>query len=143
MCPVLFLKRMYAIDVPEAEQWARGPLVWPSAFTKKSFILQLQRLSFAGIVSRCDLEALEMANNSACFWNECIDQKTIAGFPFSRMVIFKWTIILFICTVFLREELQKTYFYVVFLYLRFYAMSSVGETLAEVTLTAWPYWAQL
>lgn len=30
-----------------------------------------------------------------------------------------------------------------FLYLRFYAMSSVGETLAEVTLTAWPYWAQL
>lgn len=66
----------------------------------------------SGIVSCCDLEALEMANNSACFWNECIDQKTIASFLFSRMVIFKWTITLFICTVILREELQKTYFYV-------------------------------
>lgn len=74
---------MYATDVPEAEQWARGPLVWASTFAKKYFILQLWRVSFAGIVSRCDLQASEAANNSAFLWNEWVDQKTIAGFQFS------------------------------------------------------------
>lgn len=47
---------------------------------------------------------------TAFLWNEWVHQKTVAGVQFSQTVIFKWTAILFICTVILRE-LQSIYFY--------------------------------
>lgn len=62
---------MYVIDVPEAEQWARGPLVWASALARY-FILQLWCVSFVGVVSHCDLEASDMVTNSAFLWNEWV-----------------------------------------------------------------------
>jgi len=104
-------ERTDGVDVPEAEQRARGTSVQASALAKKCFILQLWCVSFAGVASFCDPEALEAANNSAFLRNERIDRRTVASFRFSRTVIFKWTITLFICTVILRGELDKIYFY--------------------------------
>lgn len=84
-----------------------------------------------------------MVTNSARLWNKRVHPKTVASCKFSPMVIFKWTTILFICTVILRGELQKALFFMqtlgVFTFVFFYLTSSAGENSAEVTVVVWLY----